>query len=347
MAITLPYTANDGEIPTGANFMANFNQLINNPIDFWSPATKAADMNGFELILDADGDSSITADTDDQIDFRCGAEDVLSILEDGRYRFKPQALSGTPAISTGAYLDIAASTFTDSATAGSGTATAFAAHAIQRPTLAATNSSVTTTDAATFYIANSVAAGTNETITNTWALWVDAGNARFDDTVTIRAGSAFNGLLTHGITAARTWTLPDETGTVALTPVYNRVVRTAGDVTTNSTSLVDFTGASITFTTGANPVSGGASQNYSNGVAGSGTFFNINVDGTLLFGTDGVFFQQEASAGRRFNASFTFQTAALTAASHTVKLQWKVDGDTSTVDADSGRAQMFWAHEVR
>lgn len=176
MAITLPYTANDGEIPTGANFMANFNQLNNNPIDFWSPATKAVDMNGFELILDADADTSVTADTDDQIDFRVGAEDVLSILEDGRYRFTPQALSGTPATSTGGYLNMAAATFTDNATAGSGTATAWAAHAIQRPTLAATNTSVTTTDAAVLYIANNVAAGTNQTLTNSWALWI-AGTA--------------------------------------------------------------------------------------------------------------------------------------------------------------------------
>ena len=33
------------------------------------------DMNGTELILDADADTSITADTDDQIDFKIGATD--------------------------------------------------------------------------------------------------------------------------------------------------------------------------------------------------------------------------------------------------------------------------------
>jgi hypothetical protein len=36
-------------------------------------------MNGTELILDADADTSITADTDDQIDFKVGNSDVLSI----------------------------------------------------------------------------------------------------------------------------------------------------------------------------------------------------------------------------------------------------------------------------
>lgn len=37
------------------------------------------DLSGDELILDSDGDTSITADTDDQIDFRCGGSDQLSI----------------------------------------------------------------------------------------------------------------------------------------------------------------------------------------------------------------------------------------------------------------------------
>ena len=37
------------------------------------------DMNGTELILDADADSSITADTDDQIDFKIGGTDVVKI----------------------------------------------------------------------------------------------------------------------------------------------------------------------------------------------------------------------------------------------------------------------------
>ncbi len=41
--------------------------------------TGTVDINGQELILDADADTSITADTDDQIDFRVGAVDVLTL----------------------------------------------------------------------------------------------------------------------------------------------------------------------------------------------------------------------------------------------------------------------------
>jgi len=39
------------------------------------------DANGTEVILDADGDTSIRADADDQIRFKAGANDALSIFE--------------------------------------------------------------------------------------------------------------------------------------------------------------------------------------------------------------------------------------------------------------------------
>ena len=39
------------------------------------------DINGDELILDADGDTSITADTDDQIDIRVSGTDQLTIKD--------------------------------------------------------------------------------------------------------------------------------------------------------------------------------------------------------------------------------------------------------------------------
>ena len=47
--------------------------------------TKASliDVNGQELILDADGDTSITADTDDKIDFKTAGSDRMTILSDG------------------------------------------------------------------------------------------------------------------------------------------------------------------------------------------------------------------------------------------------------------------------
>ena len=38
-----------------------------------------SDLNGNELVLDVDGDTSITADTDDQIDFKVGGSDIFQM----------------------------------------------------------------------------------------------------------------------------------------------------------------------------------------------------------------------------------------------------------------------------
>jgi hypothetical protein len=46
--------------------------------------TGSLDLNGTELVLDVDGDTSITADTDDQIDFKTGGADRLIIDSSGR-----------------------------------------------------------------------------------------------------------------------------------------------------------------------------------------------------------------------------------------------------------------------
>ena len=52
------------------------------------------DMNCAELILDADGDTSITADTDDQIDFKVGGDDKMKILSGGSVGFGTTANFG-------------------------------------------------------------------------------------------------------------------------------------------------------------------------------------------------------------------------------------------------------------
>lgn len=77
MSISRVKTWISGEVLTASDLNAEVNNILNNPVDLWSPAAKAADMNGFELILDADGDTSITADTNDQVDFKVGGFDEL------------------------------------------------------------------------------------------------------------------------------------------------------------------------------------------------------------------------------------------------------------------------------
>ena len=98
----------------------------------------------------------------------------------------------------GSMVHLDTSTLTDNNTSGSSTTAKFASVAFEAPTLAATNSSVTTTDATTVYISAAPSAGTNQTLTRSWALWIDAGNLRYDGSVYAGTTEALNssGLVT-------------------------------------------------------------------------------------------------------------------------------------------------------
>jgi hypothetical protein len=76
---TLTFT---GAPPSGTNNIYVVHQAKSvGTID--PPAGATIDMNGVELFLDADADTSITADTDDQIDFKAGGTDVMSMTATG------------------------------------------------------------------------------------------------------------------------------------------------------------------------------------------------------------------------------------------------------------------------
>lgn len=141
---------------TASDLNSEFSNILNNPASLISPMSGGLDMDGFTITLDAAAATSVVSTTAASWSFTSGAK------------------TGTPA-TTGSVANWGAQTFTDSATAGAGTAASYAAYAIQRPTLAATNATVTTTNAATLYVANAPAAGANETLTNAYALWVAAG----------------------------------------------------------------------------------------------------------------------------------------------------------------------------
>ena len=170
MAIARITTWSSGQTLTASALNAEFNNILNNGVDLWSPASKSTSFGGYALVLDAAG--------------------VTNIQSPGTSGFllTPGAKTGTPG-STGGTVNISAHTYTDSATAASGTATSWTGSSFQRPTLAASNTSVVTTDAATVYIANGPAAGTNQTLTNSWGLWVDDGAVRLDLT-TSKASAA-------------------------------------------------------------------------------------------------------------------------------------------------------------
>jgi len=86
------------------------------------------------------------------------------------------AISTPSWTTTGVGIRTVASTYTDSSTAASGTATTNHVHVLAQPTIAGTNATVTTTTASTLYIAAAPVAGTNMTITNPYALFIAAGN---------------------------------------------------------------------------------------------------------------------------------------------------------------------------
>jgi hypothetical protein len=67
---------------TGASEAAATKWSITSAGSFLNAGTNTIDMNAGELILDADQDTSITASTDDQIDFRVGGTDRLVLTND-------------------------------------------------------------------------------------------------------------------------------------------------------------------------------------------------------------------------------------------------------------------------
>jgi len=70
------------ETLTSSDLNAEFNNILNNAGSLVSPwPSSNFDLDGKELILDVDADTSITADTDDQIDFKLGGTDRVQFID--------------------------------------------------------------------------------------------------------------------------------------------------------------------------------------------------------------------------------------------------------------------------
>ncbi len=108
---------------------------------------------------------------------------------------------------------------------------------------------------------------------------------------------------------------------------YAEAKLTGGDVTTTSNTFADLTGSTVTLTTGAHRCIVSFMGNVT--CASSVTaFVDILVDGTSVGGTQGVAL---VSLGAGFVAPimYTFTTAVLSAASHTIKVQWHTQSSLS------------------
>lgn len=233
MAIARITTWSSGQTLTASALNAEFNNILNNGVDLWSPASKSTSFGGFALVLDAAG--------------------VTSIQSPGTSGFllTPGAKTGTPS-TTGGTWNMAAHTYTDSATAASGTATAWTGVSVQRPTLAASNATVTTTDAATVYIANGPAAGSNQTLTNSWGLWVDDGAVRLD--LTTSKASAASAVCRALYLPAATQTISGSTNITTATG-YNYIE--VAQPTMSAASAMTITNAATLYIADA-PAAGGA-----------------------------------------------------------------------------------------
>lgn len=175
--------------------------------------------------------------------------------------------SQTSWLTTGAILNSAAGTRTNSSAAGTYATAIF--HAIQSQTLAAANAGTITTEAANFYIAGAVTAGTNMTITRAYALWVASGQSRFGgevvslDRVT-SAGSAVavttktgaytavntdEVILCNTTTAGFAVTLPTAVGRTGQRYTIKKVSADANTLTVNTTAAQTIDGAATLTTT--------------------------------------------------------------------------------------------------
>ncbi len=73
----------DREILTHSALNAEFSNIVDNGEDLAWPATKAKDFNGQQLTLDADGDTSIVASTDDIMKFTTAGTEAMRINPSG------------------------------------------------------------------------------------------------------------------------------------------------------------------------------------------------------------------------------------------------------------------------
>ena len=125
-----------------------------------------------------------------------------------------------------------------------------------------------------------------------------------------------------------------------------KVSLTSGNLTTTSATFVDATGLTVTLTTGARRCLVTLSCTVSNNGAGAVSGLDIAVDGTRQGGSLGLV-DINASANFDQNGGIAFVTDVLSAASHTIKVQFKSNGtQTVTVFASATSPAVFAVVEL-
>lgn len=106
-----------------------------------------------------------------------------------------------------------------------------------------------------------------------------------------------------------------------------------GDLTTTSTTFTDLTGATATLTTAAVRCMVNFSCMVNNSNAGQSVYFDVDIDGTRFANTTNGLVYMTGTV--RTMISFSFFTAVLSAASHTIKAQWRVSANTGGIGHQS------------
>lgn len=167
------------EILTAADLNAEFDNILDNALSLVSPVTGTLDLNGNQLTLDADGDTHITADSDDRIDISVAGTDAVLIGHDttntGSFILVDPAAFTSQANTDVARMKIGA---TNALTVPAGTTAIAAGVHIAEPNFTATG---TITSAVSLYIAGAPTEGG----TNNYALWVDDGAVQLDGNATV------------------------------------------------------------------------------------------------------------------------------------------------------------------
>jgi hypothetical protein len=144
------------------------------------------------------------------------------------------------------------------------------------------------------------------------------------------------------------------TGTIASTAdIANRVLKTqsrvlsvAGDFLTASTSFVDVSTMTITMTTGANRVKIGCIATGVNDTGGKDIALDVTIDGTAQGGTYGLQRVSAPTANYNCNLSFVYLSDTLSSASHTFKLQFRVESNNGKLRASTDVPLIFWVEEI-
>lgn len=149
-----------------------------------------------------------------------------------------------------------------------------------------------------------------------------------------RAAGAFGQVLTTGLdTVCLIWGVPDATagaGGGGFTQLQE-VKLTSGNLSTVSTSFVDATGLTITLTTAAVRCIVKVMVSVSSSTGGN-VGLDIAVDGVRQGQAYGLAIVSPET-GAVSPITLDLVTGVLSAASHTIKVQWRTDGGTGTMQA--------------